>query len=199
MTPRCRRLTRSTGQSVWLVFGRIVVFVLDLESRTTIVAQISKSIACPAKRFTLLKRIAAQTGPLPRIRLKGFARPPPSSLGEVAVDKKWLKSNTATSNQYRRMDCPAFARMDHEPLGSHRNRFRQRQSQHADETELATLCRLVRRTMTLGPQDYDAWSAGWCSGSSCSKLSERRTRMFRKLRSTVRFARFVFLAISSTL
>ncbi|TWT98408.1 hypothetical protein Pla52n_49210 [Stieleria varia] len=42
-----------TAQGGWFVFGRMVVFVFDLESRTTIVARLSKSIACRAKRFAI--------------------------------------------------------------------------------------------------------------------------------------------------
>ncbi|TWU01164.1 hypothetical protein Pla52n_45360 [Stieleria varia] len=43
----------TTALSGWFEFWRMVVFVFDLESRTTIVARLSKSIACPAKRFAI--------------------------------------------------------------------------------------------------------------------------------------------------
>ncbi|TWT93321.1 hypothetical protein [Stieleria varia] len=48
--------SRVADRGVWYVFDRMVVFVFDLESRTTIVARLSKSIACPAKRFAIPNR-----------------------------------------------------------------------------------------------------------------------------------------------
>ncbi|TWU05916.1 hypothetical protein Pla52n_16320 [Stieleria varia] len=41
------------AQGVRFVLGRIEVFILDLESRTTIVARLSKSIACPDECFAI--------------------------------------------------------------------------------------------------------------------------------------------------
>ncbi|TWU00835.1 hypothetical protein Pla52n_42040 [Stieleria varia] len=43
--------------------GRMVVFVFDLESRMTIVARLSKSIACPAKRFAISSALTCADRP----------------------------------------------------------------------------------------------------------------------------------------